>query len=142
MAKKEVIKKETTEKWYMVDADGKILGRLADAVARILYGKNKPIFRRDLCMGDGVIVINAAKIKVTGNKLLAKTYDRYSGYPGGLKSETLEVMLKKKPEYVILHAVKGMLPRNKVGTEALKRLRVYAGKEHQQSAQKPELLKV
>jgi len=142
MVKKEVAKKETSEKWYMVDADGKILGRLADAVARILYGKHKPIFRRDLCMGDGVIVINAAKIKVTGNKPLAKTYDRYSGYPGGLKVETLEAMLKNKPDYVILHAVKGMLPRNKVGTEALKRLKVYAGKEHQQAAQKPELLKI
>ena len=142
MVKKEVAKKETSEKWYMVDADGKILGRLADSVARILYGKHKPIFRRDLCMGDGVIVINAAKIKVTGNKPLAKTYDRYSGYPGGLKVETLEAMLKNKPDYVILHAVKGMLPRNKVGTEALKRLKVYAGKEHQQAAQKPELLKI
>ncbi|MDP3786568.1 MAG: 50S ribosomal protein L13 [Candidatus Omnitrophota bacterium] len=142
MVNKEIVKKETSEKWHMVDADGKILGRLAGAVSRVLYGKNKPIFRKDLCMGDGVIVINAAKIKVTGNKPLAKTYDRYSGYPGGLKTETLETMLKKKPEYVILHAVKGMLPRNKVGKAALKRLKVYAGKEHQQSAQKPELLKI
>lgn len=142
MVKEKAISNEISEKWYLVDADGKILGRLANAVARILYGKNKPVFRKDLCMGDAVVVINASKIKVTGNKHLAKTYDNYSGYPGGLKTETLEVMLKKKPEYVILHAVKGMLPKNKVGTAALKRLKVYAGKDHEQTAQKPELLKV
>ncbi len=142
MSKEQAVKNETSEKWYMVDAEGKILGRLANAVACILYGKNKPVFRKDLCMGDAVVVINASKIKVTGNKALAKTYDNYSGYPGGLKTETLEVMLKKKPEYVILHAVKGMLPKNKVGTAALKRLKVYAGKEHEQIAQKPELLKI
>jgi large subunit ribosomal protein L13 len=142
MVKKQAVKNETSEKLHMVDADGEVLGRLANTVARILYGKNKPIFRKDLCMGDGVVVINAAKIKVTGNKLLAKTYGRYSGYPGGLRTETLEEVLKKKPEYAILHAVKGMLPRNKVGAAALKRLKVYAGKEHKQTAQKPELLKI
>ncbi len=139
-----MVKKEekTHEKWFIVDADGKVLGRLAVAVARVLYGKNKPCFRRDLNMGDGVVVINASKIKVTGNKLAAKEYDWYSGYPGGRRSEKLETLLKRKPEYVISHAVKGMLPRNKVGASALGKLRVFAGKEHNLAAQKPEPLKV
>lgn len=130
------------EKWFVVDADGKVLGRLAVAVARVLYGKHKPTFRRDLDMGDGVVVVNASKIKVTGNKLAAKEYDWYSGYPGGRRSEKLETLLKRKPEYIISHAVKGMLPKNKVGKHALGKLRVFAGKEHNLSAQKPEPLKV
>ena len=139
-----MVKKEEKiqEKWFVVDADGKVLGRLAVAVARILYGKHKPTFRRDLDMGDGVVVVNAAKIKVTGNKLAAKEYDWYSGYPGGRRSEKLETLLKRKPEYIISHAVKGMLPKNKVGKHALGKLRVFAGKEHNLSAQKPEPLKV
>lgn len=134
--------KNSAEKWFVVDAEGKILGRVAVKAAEILYGKHKPMFRKDLCNGDGVIVVNASKIKVTGGKLLDKTYDRFSGYPGGLKVETLETMLRKKPEYVIRHAVRGMLPKNKVGVKALKRLKVYAGGSHRQSAQNPELLKV
>ncbi len=141
MAKKEV-KDAAKQKWYVVDADGKVLGRLAVEVARILYGKHNSLFRKDLCMGDGVIVVNAAKIKVTGKKLEEKTYKRYSGYPGGLKVETLETVLKKKPEYVIMHAVKGMLPKNKVGRQAFSKLKVYAGAEHSHTAQKPELLEV
>lgn len=130
------------EKWFVVDADGKILGRLAVAVARVLSGKHKPTYRRDLDMGDGVVIVNASKIKVTGNKLAAKEYDWYSGYPGGRRSEKLETLLKRKPEYIISHAVKGMLPKNKVGKHALGKLRVFAGKEHNLSAQKPEPLKV
>lgn len=142
MAKKVEVKDESKQKWYMVDAEGKVLGRLAVEVARILYGKHKPIFRKDLDTGDGVIVINAAKVKITGKKLEDKTYERFSGYPDGLKVETLETVLKKKPEYVIMHAVKGMLPKNKVGRHAFGKLKVYAGSEHQHTAQKPELLKV
>lgn len=142
MTEKKKAECKMKEKWYVIDASGKILGRLACAVSRILYGKNKPQFRRDLNMGDGVVVINASKIKVTGNKLEGKTYKRYSGYPGGLREDTLETMLRKKPEFVIIHAVKGMLPRNKVGDQALRRLKVYAGQEHGQMSQKPEPLKV
>ncbi len=142
MAKKVEVKDEAKQKWYMVDAEGKVLGRLAVEVARILYGKHKSIFRKDLDTGDGVIVINAAKIKITGKKLKEKTYKRFSGYPDGLKVETLETVLKKKPEYVIMHAVKGMLPKNKVGRQAFSKLKVYAGSEHPHTAQRPELLKV
>ncbi|MFA5335340.1 MAG: 50S ribosomal protein L13 [Candidatus Omnitrophota bacterium] len=130
------------EKWFIVDADGVVLGRLAVAVSRVLSGKHKPTYRKDLNVGDGVVVINAAKIRVTGKKLLAKEYDWYSGYPGGRRTENLEDLLKRKPEYVITHAIKGMLAKNKVGKNALGKLRVFAGKEHDLSAQKPETLKV
>ncbi|MFA6356142.1 MAG: 50S ribosomal protein L13 [Candidatus Omnitrophota bacterium] len=130
------------EKWFIVDADGVVLGRLAVAVSRVLSGKHKPTYRKDLNVGDGVVVINAAKIKVTGKKLLQKEYDWYSGYPGGRRTENLEDLLKRKPEYVITHAIKGMLAKNKVGKNALGKLRVFAGKEHDLSAQKPETLKV
>jgi large subunit ribosomal protein L13 len=130
------------EKWFVVDADGVVLGRLAVAVSRVLSGKHKPTYRKDLNVGDGVVVVNAAKIKVTGKKLTDKEYDWYSGYPGGRKTEKLETLLKRKPEYVITHAVRGMLPKNKVGKDALGKLRVFAGKEHNLSAQKPETLKV
>ena len=125
-----------------MDADGVVLGRLAVAVSRVLSGKHKPTYRKDLNVGDGVVVINAAKIKVTGKKLLKKEYDWYSGYPGGRRTENLEDLLKRKPEYVITHAIKGMLAKNKVGKNALGKLRVFAGKEHDLSAQKPETLKV
>ncbi len=137
-----VKEQKTSEKWYIVDAENVVLGRLAVAVSRVLSGKHKPTYRRDLNMGDGVVVVNAAKIRVTGNKPVAKEYDWYSGYPGGRKTETLESLLKRKPEYVITHAVKGMLPKNKVGKSALGRLKVFAGKEHDMSAQKPQTLKV
>ena len=139
-----MVKKEEKiqEKWFVVDADGKILGRVAVAVARVLSGKHNPTYRRDLDTGDGVVVVNAAKIRVTGKKLGQKEYDWYSGYPGGRRSEVLGDLLKRKPEYVISHAVKGMLPKNKVGKHALGKLKVFAGKEHNLSAQKPEPLKV
>ncbi|MFA5094654.1 MAG: 50S ribosomal protein L13 [Candidatus Omnitrophota bacterium] len=137
-----VKEQKTSEKWYIVDADNVVLGRLAVAVSRVLSGKHKPTYRRDLNMGDGVVVVNASKIKVTGKKPVEKEYDWYSGYPGGRKTENLESLLKRKPEYVITHAVKGMLPKNKVGKSALGRLKVFAGKEHDMSAQKPQTLKV
>lgn len=114
---------------HVVDASGKILGRLATEVARLLMGKNKPNFVPYLDTGDYVTVTNASKIKVTGKKMQDKNYFRHSGYPGGLKVETLENLLKRKPEYVIEHAVKGMLPKNKLGRKMIKKLRVFAGEE-------------
>lgn len=128
--------------WYVVDAKDRILGRLASKVASILRGKDKAIFSPHQDVGDAVIVVNASKIKTTGRKTTQKVYKRYSAYPGGLKLETLETMLKKKPEYVIRHAVKGMLPKNKLGDKLLKKLRVYPGEAHPHTAQKPKVLAV
>lgn len=128
-------------KWYLVDARGKILGRLAVAVARILMGKNKPTYVPYIAGGDGVIVINASEIKVTGDKLKQKLYKHYSGYPGGLAQMTLEKMLEKKPTEVIRHAVQGMLPRNKLASVMLGRLKVYPDDKHPHQAQSPDTLK-
>lgn len=121
--------------WRVIDASGEILGRMAADVARLLMGKHKPTFSRHLDTGDYVVVINAAKIRVTGNKLKDKIYYRHSGYPGGLKEVTLERMLKKSPARVIEHAVKGMLPKNRLGAQMLKKLKVYAGEAHPHQAQ-------
>ena len=115
---------------HIIDAKGKVLGRLATEVARLLMGKHKPIFSRHLDTGDFVVVINAAKVDVSGNKEKQKLYHRHSGYPGSLKSITLEEMLKKKPERVVEHAVKGMLPRNRLGNAMIKKLKVYARDSH------------
>ena len=127
-------------KWYVVDAAGMTLGRLASEVASILRGKNKPIFTPHMDTGDYVIVINAEKIAVTGRKLDQKIYYRHSDYVGGMKQETLKEKLKKKPESVIEHAVKGMLPKGPLGRQMYRKLHVYAGSEHEQTAQKPEVL--
>ena len=127
-------------KWYVIDAEGKTLGRIASEAAKILRGKNKPIFTPHLDTGDYVIIVNAEKVAVTGKKLKEKTYVTYSGYPGGKKEITLEQMLAKKPEQVIRHAVKGMLPDGKLGRQMFKKLHVYAGPEHKHAAQKPEVL--
>lgn len=121
--------------WRVIDASGEILGRMAADVARLLMGKHKPTFSRHLDTGDYVVVINAAEIHVTGNKLKDKIYYRHSGYPGGLKEVTLERMLKKSPARVIEHAVKGMLPKNRLGAQMLKKLKVYAGEAHPHQAQ-------
>ena len=121
--------------WHIIDASGEILGRMATDVAKLLMGKHKATFSRHLDCGDFVVVINAAKIRVTGNKLKAKIYYRHSGYPGGLKEVTLERMLKKSPGRVIEHAVKGMLPKNRLGAKMLKKLKVYAGEVHPHQAQ-------
>ncbi|HEV8534221.1 MAG TPA: 50S ribosomal protein L13 [Candidatus Limnocylindria bacterium] len=129
---------EITRHWRVVDAEGATLGRLATKVATILRGKHKPTFSPHLDTGDPVIVVNAAKIKVTGNKLLAKRYVRHSGYPGGLRSETLERLLSRRPEEVIRRAVRGMLPQNRLGEQMIRKLHVYAGAEHPHAAQKPE----
>ena len=127
-------------KWYVVDATGYTLGRLASEVAKILRGKNKPIFTPFIDTGDYVIITNADKIKVTGKKLEQKVYYRHSDYVGGMKETTLKEMLNKKPERVIELAVKGMLPKGPLGREMYKKLFVYAGPDHKHAAQKPEAL--
>ena len=127
-------------KWYVVDATGYTLGRLASEVAKILRGKNKPIFTPFIDTGDYVIVINAEKIKVTGKKLDQKIYYSHSDYVGGMKETTLREMMNKKPEKVIELAVKGMLPKGPLGRQMIKKLHVYAGAEHGHEAQKPEVL--
>ena len=134
--------KDIKRSWYIVDATDKILGRLAAKVATILIGKHKTIYSPHQDTGDEVIVINARKIKVTGNKLTAKTYKRYSAYPGGLNEETMEKVMLKKPEQVIIHAVHGMLPKNKLGARLLKKLKVYPDEKHPHQAQKPVELKI
>lgn len=127
-------------KWYVVDATGMTLGRLASEVASVLRGKKKPIFTPHIDTGDYVIIINAEKVAVTGKKLDQKVYHRHSEYVGGMKSATLREKLNKKPEEVIEHAVKGMLPKGPLGREMYKKLFVYAGPEHKHAAQKPETL--
>jgi len=133
--------KDIKRQWYLVDAKDRILGRLATKVAVLLRGKHKPIFTPHLDTGDGVIVINAAKIKVTGRKLKQKVYRRYSGYPGGLREVTLETMLARKPETVIRLAVKRMLPGGPLGRDIIKKLKVYADDKHPHVAQNPTLIK-
>ena len=125
-------------KWYVVDAEGQTLGRLAAEVAKVLRGKNKPEFTPHIDTGDNVIVINAEKIKVTGKKLDQKVYYHHSDYVGGMKETTLREMMAKKPEQVIELAVKGMLPKGPLGRTMIKKLHVYAGAEHAHVAQKPE----
>ena len=127
-------------KWYVVDAEGMTLGRLASEVAKVLRGKNKPIFTPHIDTGDYVIVVNAAKVKVTGKKLDQKVYYHHSDYVGGMKEATLREMLDKKPEKVVELAVKGMLPKGPLGRQMYTKLHVYAGPEHEQAAQKPEVL--
>ena len=127
-------------KWYVVDAEGQTLGRLAAEVAKVLRGKNKPEFTPHIDTGDNVIVINAEKIKVTGKKLDQKVYYHHSDYVGGMKETTLREMMAQKPEQVIELAVKGMLPKGPLGRTMIKKLHVYAGAEHAHQAQKPEVL--
>lgn len=130
--------KDIQRKWYVVDATDKVLGRLASEVAAILRGKNKPIFTPNLDTGDYVIVINADKIRVTGDKNKKKIYKRHTGYPGGLRTTTFEELLERKPERAIELAVKGMLPKNRLGRDMYRKLRVYAGEDHGHEAQQPE----
>jgi large subunit ribosomal protein L13 len=128
--------------WFVVDATGKTLGRLATQIADALRGKRKPDYTPHVDVGDFVIVVNAEKISVTGNKLEEKRYYRHSGYPGGLRSRTLEEMLARRPEEVIRRAVKGMLPRNRLGRAQLRKLKVYSGPDHPHAAQQPEPMEV
>ena len=126
--------------WYVVDADGKTLGRLATEVARRLRGKHKPEFTPHVDTGDYIIVVNAAKVRVTGNKASAKTYYWHSGYPGGIKEATFEKLIGAAPHRVIESAVKGMLPKNSLGRAMLRKLKVYAGPDHRHAAQQPQPL--
>ena len=128
-------------KWYIVDAEGQTVGRLASQVASVLRGKNKPIYTPHVDCGDHVIIINAEKAVFTGKKLDQKIYRKHSGYAGGMKETTAREMLNNHPERVIMYAVKGMLPKNSLGRQMLTKLRVYAGVEHNHEAQKPEELK-
>ncbi|MFQ5904746.1 MAG: 50S ribosomal protein L13 [Candidatus Binatia bacterium] len=125
-------------KWIIVDAEGKVLGRLASEISRILRGKHKPIFTPHVDTGDHVIVVNAEKVRLTGKKLKDKVYYWHSGYPGGLKSINAQKLLQRKPERMIELAVKGMLPKNKLGRKTFKKLKVYAGPDHPHAAQNPE----
>jgi large subunit ribosomal protein L13 len=133
---------EVERRWYVVDAEGKILGRLATQIAEALRGKGKPQYTPHVDTGDFVVVVNAEKIQVTGNKLDQKMYHRHSGYPGGLRSRSLRDELDRRPTEVIRHAVKGMLPRNRLGRAQLRKLKIYAGPDHPHVAQAPTELKV
>ena len=126
---------EINRKWHLINAEGKILGRVAVEAAKLLMGKPKPIYTPYIDSGDGVIVVNAAKIKVTGKKMQDKTYNFFSGYPGGLKQKNLETMLKRKPAFALQHAVKGMLPKGPLGRKMFKKCKVYPGAEHKHASQ-------
>lgn len=135
-------KNEVERTWYLVDAENKVLGRLATQVAAVLRGKHKTVFTPHVDTGDFVVVINAGKVHLTGSKLDNKMYYRHSGYPGGIKSASAGDLLEKKPETIIKHAVRGMLPKNKLGREQFKKLKVYPGKEHPHTSQMPQELKI
>ena len=131
---------DADRKWYVIDANNQVLGRLAAQVAQVIRGKKKPIFTPNMDTGDFVIILNADKIRMTGKRESQKTYFSHSGYPGGLKTRSFSDMMQKKPEFVIHHAVKGMLPKNRLGRQLIKKLKVYAGDKHPHAAQKPEPL--
>lgn len=133
---------EIERKWYVVDANGKVLGRLASEVAKILRGKNKPTYTPHVDTGDHVIILNAEKVVLTGNKLDQKMYRKHSLYPGGLKETSYRKIMANKPELAVYEAVKGMLPHNSLGRQMLKKLRVYKGTEHEHQAQQPEALEL
>ncbi|AAR36268.1 50S ribosomal protein L13 [Geobacter sulfurreducens] len=135
-------KEEVTRDWYLVDADNKVLGRMATEIANILRGKKKPIYTPSVDTGDFVVVVNAAKLQLTGNKLADKMYYHHTGFPGGIKSITAGKLIEKKPEDLIRKAVKGMLPKNKLARHMLKKLKVYAGPEHPHEAQQPKTLDI
>jgi large subunit ribosomal protein L13 len=134
--------KDISRSWYVVDAQGQTLGRLASRVAAMLMGKHKPIFTCNLDVGDHVIVINASKVVLTGQKLEEKKYYHHSGYPGGFKEETHRDLMVRKPEFVVEKAIKNMLPHNKLGRQMYRKLKVYAGSDHPHQAQKPIPLKI
>ncbi len=138
VAKPETVKRD----WYVVDAEGKTLGRLATEIASRLRGKHNPEYTPHVDTGDYIVVINAEKIAVTGNKAAAKTYYSYSGFPGGLKSITFEKLIDRKPEMVLEIAVKGMLPKGPLGRAMFRKLKVYAGTEHNHAAQQPQVLDI
>ena len=133
-------KEEVVHDWFQVDADTETLGHLATKIAHILRGKHKPIYTPHVDTGDFIVITNAEKIKLTGNKLQGKKYYRHTGYPGGIKSVNAEELLEKKPEMVIMKAVRGMLPKNRLGRQMIKKLKIYAGKDHPHLAQQPKPL--
>lgn len=133
-------KEDVVRDWYLVDAENQVLGRIATTIANVLRGKNKPTYTPSVDTGDFVIVVNAEKIALTGNKLADKTYYSHSGYPGGIKSITAGKLLEKKPEDLIKIAVKGMLPKNKLARHMLSKLKIYSGSEHPHKAQQPRVL--
>ncbi|MDY6796279.1 MAG: 50S ribosomal protein L13 [Actinomycetota bacterium] len=135
-----VKKADIDRKWYVVDAEGLVLGRMASELSKILRGKNKPTYSSHMDVGDHVIVVNADKIRLTGNKAQKKPYRHHSGYPGGLKEAPYEDLIKKKPEFVVEKAVKGMMPNNRLGRAMISKLHVYSGPDHPHHAQKPEKL--
>jgi len=137
-AKPETVKRD----WYVVDAAGKTLGRLASEIALRLRGKHKPVYTPHVDTGDYIVVINAEKVAVTGNKQTDKLYHHHTGFPGGIKSITFDKLIQKKPEMVIEKAVKGMLPKNPLGRAMYRKLKVYAGPEHQHTAQQPQVLDI
>ena len=134
--------KEIERKWYVVDAEGKVLGRLASEIATRLRGKHKPNFSSHMDVGDFIVVVNAEKVKLTGNKLADKMYYHHSGYIGGLREQTAKEVLEKKPEELIKNAVKGMLSKSNLGRQQFKKLKVYAGSDHPHAAQQPEQLDI
>ena len=141
--KTEYIKaKDINKKWYLIDADNQILGRLSSKIAQILRGKNKVNFTHHMDMGDFVVIVNADKIKLTGNKDENKTYFRHSGYPGGAKESSLKLIRNTKPDFILYNSIKGMLPNNKLGNKILKNLKIYSGESHPHKAQNPEKIKV
>ncbi len=133
---------EVQKKWYLVDANGKVLGRLASRVAHVLRGKHKTAFTPNVDLGDYVIVVNAAKVKLQGKRSELKTYFHHTGYPGGATVESYRELIKKKPESVVKNAVKGMLPHNRLGKQIFKKLKVYRDSSHPHSAQMPEILNI
>ncbi len=135
-------KDEITKDWYLIDAKDSVLGRVASRVAAILRGKHKPNYTPFMDMGDHVIIINADKIRVTGNKAIQKKYYRHSGYPGGIKEKTFLDVMKKDPAFAIRNAIKGMLPHNRLGRKQLLHVKIYAGENHPHQAQRPEIYKL
>jgi len=134
--------KDVERKWWLVDAEGQTLGRLASRITTVLRGKHKPIYSPHMETGDYVVVVNAEKVKITGNKREQKVYYRHSGYPGGLRTEVLGKLMITKPTFALEHAIKGMLPRGKMGRKIFKNVKIYAGAEHPHGAQKPETLEL
>ena len=138
-----IAKKETVQQdWYVIDAQDKVLGRLAAEIAYRLRGKHKPVYTPHVDTGDFIVVVNAEKVRLTGNKLADKKYYRYTGYPGGLREQTAGELLKKKPTQILEFAVKGMLPKNSLGRAMFKKLKVYTGASHPHEAQKPQTLEL
>ena len=133
-------KTDIRKKWHLIDADGLVVGRLASRVASILRGKNKPIYTPNVDTGDFVIIINAEKVHLTGNKLEDKAYYRHTGYPGGIRKEMAKDIMKKSPERIIMSAVRGMMPKNILGRQQLGKLKVYSGSKHPHESQNPEAL--